>query len=94
MFLFPPEAQPLASLHVNETRTDKPIAAVHAASADDIDLAVKSAKTALGHPSWKLLPPTERGQLMAKLADLIEQNSELFATIDAWDNGSRPSLSP
>lgn len=25
---------------------------------------------------------------MARLADLIEQNKELLATIDAWDNGT------
>lgn len=24
---------------------------------------------------------------MSRLADLIEQNKELLATIDAWDNG-------
>ncbi|KAJ5666125.1 uncharacterized protein N7477_008573 [Penicillium maclennaniae] len=67
--------------------TDKPIATVHAASADDVDRAVKAAKAALADPSWKLLPSTERGQLMARLADLMEQNRELLATIDAWDNG-------
>ncbi|KAL4914754.1 aldehyde dehydrogenase domain-containing protein [Aspergillus aurantiobrunneus] len=67
--------------------TDKPIATVHAASADDIDHAVNAAKAALVHPAWKQLPGTERGQLMAHLADLMEQNKELFATIDAWDNG-------
>jgi aldehyde dehydrogenase (NAD+) len=27
--------------------------------------------------------------LMMKLADLMEQNKELLATIDAWDNGKR-----
>lgn len=68
-------------------RTDKPIATVHAASAEDVNRAVNAAKAALVHPSWKLLPPTDRGQMMAKLADLMEQNRELFATIDAWDNG-------
>jgi aldehyde dehydrogenase (NAD+) len=26
--------------------------------------------------------------LMMKLADLMEQNKELLATIDAWDNGT------
>lgn len=31
---------------------------------------------------------TDKGILMSKLADLIEQNKELFATIDAWDNGN------
>ncbi|KAL4863611.1 hypothetical protein BDV12DRAFT_177305 [Aspergillus spectabilis] len=67
--------------------TDTPIATVHAASPADVDRAVNAAKTALVHPSWKKLPGTERGQLMARLADLIEKNKELFATIDAWDNG-------
>lgn len=31
--------------------------------------------------------------MMAKLANLIEENKELFASIDAWDNGeSYPPL--
>lgn len=67
--------------------TDTPIATVHAAGADDVNHAVQAAKAALVHPSWKLLAATERGQMLAKLADLIEKNKELFATIDAWDNG-------
>ena len=68
-------------------RTDKPIATVRAASAEDTDRAIQAAKQALVHPSWKLMPATERGQLMARLADLIEQNKDLLASIDAWDNG-------
>ncbi|RAH80473.1 aldehyde dehydrogenase [Aspergillus japonicus CBS 114.51] len=67
--------------------TDKLIATVHAATAEDVDAAVQAAKAALGHASWKQLPATERGQLMGRLADLIEQNREVFAAIDAWDNG-------
>ncbi|GLA28463.1 hypothetical protein AnigIFM63604_002668 [Aspergillus niger] len=67
--------------------TDKPIATVHAATAEDVDAAVQAAKAALSHPSWKLLPATERGQLMGRLADLMEENRALFAAIDAWDNG-------
>ncbi|PWY65974.1 aldehyde dehydrogenase [Aspergillus heteromorphus CBS 117.55] len=67
--------------------TDEPIATVHAATAEDVDAAVQAAKAALSHPSWKLLPGTERGQMMGRLADLMEQNRELFASIDAWDNG-------
>lgn len=38
-------------------------------------------------PSWKLLPGTERGILMGKLADLIEANKEILAAVDSWDNG-------
>ncbi|GAQ12108.1 putative aldehyde dehydrogenase-like protein C922.07c [Aspergillus lentulus] len=67
--------------------TDKPITTVHAASAEDVDRAVKAARAALVHPSWKQLPATDRGILMAKLADLMEQKRELLTSIDAWDNG-------
>lgn len=67
--------------------TEKNIATVHAASVDDVDKAVKAAYTALHSPAWKNMPATDRGILMAKLADNIEANKELFATIDAWDNG-------
>ncbi|PYH96503.1 aldehyde dehydrogenase [Aspergillus ellipticus CBS 707.79] len=67
--------------------TDKPIATVHAATEEDVDAAVQAAKKALSHASWKLLPATERGQMMGRLADLMEENRELFASIDAWDNG-------
>jgi aldehyde dehydrogenase (NAD(P)+) len=48
---------------------------------------VEAAKAALVHPSWKQLPATERGQLMGRLADLMEENRQLLASIDAWDNG-------
>lgn len=66
------------------------IAEVHAASAEDVDKAVQAAKTALADPSWKLLPGTERGILMARLADLIEANKEILAAVDSWDNGMHP----
>ncbi|KAH9810039.1 aldehyde dehydrogenase domain-containing protein [Teratosphaeria destructans] len=67
--------------------TEQEIAKVQAASAQDVDKAVQAAHNALHHPSWKRLPATDRGILLWKLADLIEKNKELFATIDAWDNG-------
>jgi aldehyde dehydrogenase (NAD+) len=67
--------------------TEKEIAAVQAATPEDVDRAVKAAKKALKSSEWKLLPNTDRGRLMFKLADLMEQNHELLATIDAWDNG-------
>jgi aldehyde dehydrogenase (NAD+) len=69
--------------------TEEEITSVHSASAEDVDRAVLAAHKALKHPSWKRLPATERGMLMMKLADLMEQNKELLATIDAWDNGKR-----
>ena len=72
--------------------TEKEIATVQAALAEDIDRAVKAAKKALKSLEWKLLPNTDRGRLMVKLADLMEQNHELLATIDAWDNGKESNI--
>ncbi|KND88278.1 putative aldehyde dehydrogenase-like protein [Tolypocladium ophioglossoides CBS 100239] len=67
--------------------TEKDIATVHAASAEDVDKAVKAAREAFRSPEWKDLSATDRGILMTKLADLMESKKELLATIDAWDNG-------
>ncbi|UNI20458.1 mitochondrial aldehyde dehydrogenase [Purpureocillium takamizusanense] len=67
--------------------TEKDIATVQAAGAEDVDAAVQAAHKALRDPSWKQLAPSDRGHLMNKLADAIEVNKETLATIDAWDNG-------
>ncbi|PSN75126.1 aldehyde dehydrogenase [Corynespora cassiicola Philippines] len=70
--------------------TENTIASVHAADTEDVDKAVKAAKWALKNEKWR--EGTERGKMMAKLADLIEKDKELFATIDAWDNGKPYSV--
>lgn len=63
------------------------IASVHAAEPEDVDRAVEAARAAYRNPAWRDLPPAERGDLMYKLAGLIEKNKELLATIETWDNG-------
>ncbi|OHW90908.1 aldehyde dehydrogenase (NAD+) [Colletotrichum incanum] len=67
--------------------TEEKIASVQAAEVEDIDKAVKAAYAALRHESWKGVSATDRGIMMYKLADLIEEHKETLATIDAWDNG-------
>ncbi|RAO67862.1 uncharacterized protein BHQ10_003874 [Talaromyces amestolkiae] len=67
--------------------TESEIATVHAASTEDVDRAVRAAHAALKDPSWKKLSATDRGRLMARLADLVDEKRETLATIDAWDNG-------
>lgn len=71
--------------------TEKEIAAVHAANADDVDKAVRAAHVALTNPEWKQMPAARRGLLMYKLAERIEQQQEIFATSEAWDNGTPPN---
>ena len=63
-----------------------------AASADDIDKAVAAARKAFNDPSWRELPATDRGAIMYKFAELIEQNKEMLATLETWDNGKPYSV--
>ena len=51
-----------------------------------------AARKAFKHSSWKALSGTERGALMMKLADLIEQHAEMLATIECLDNGKPYSV--
>ncbi len=57
------------------------------ASENDIDTAVKAAHEAF-YGTWKTMNPRQRGQIMFKLADLMEQQKEDLATIEAVDSGA------
>jgi aldehyde dehydrogenase (NAD+) len=63
------------------------IVSVYAASVEDVDTAVAAARKALKDPSWRDLPPTDRGNMIIKLSDLIAEHAETLATIETWDNG-------
>ncbi|KAK0623413.1 aldehyde dehydrogenase domain-containing protein [Immersiella caudata] len=77
---------------INPT-TEEEICSVAAASADDVDVAVEAARKAFRDASWKSLSGTERGALMTKLAELVEQHAETLATIETLDNGKPYSVS-
>ncbi|KAH7124899.1 aldehyde dehydrogenase domain-containing protein [Dactylonectria estremocensis] len=65
---------------------EEEIARVHAADASDVEDAVCAAREAF-EGGWVETPGTDRGRLLYKLADLIEQHGELLAAIESWDNG-------
>ncbi|KAI0040771.1 NAD-dependent aldehyde dehydrogenase [Auriscalpium vulgare] len=53
----------------------------------DIDRAVKAAKRAY-HESWGLsVPGAERGKLLSRLADLMDEHFDELAALEALDNG-------
>ena len=72
--------------------TEKEICTVEGAGPEDVDIAVTAARKALHNPSWRDMDPTERGDIMRKLADLIEAERDIFATLDTWDNGKPYSV--
>jgi len=63
------------------------IARVAEGDAADVDLAVKAARRAFDDGSWGRLTPSERGRLIWKLADLLEENADEFAELEVLNNG-------
>ena len=53
----------------------------------DVDLAVKAARKAFETGPWPTMSPAERGRLLWKLSDLLEQHLEEFAELETLDNG-------
>ena len=53
----------------------------------EIDLAVAAARKAFETGPWPDLSPEERGRLLWKLSDLIEQHHEELAELETLDNG-------
>ena len=62
------------------------LASVSAAQGEDVDAAVESAQAAF-QGQWRTILPARRGQLLHKLADLIERDSDDLASLEALDAG-------
>lgn len=67
--------------------TEQRIAEVAAGDAADIDLAVAAARKAFESGDWPKMDARDRGKLMNRLADLIEQHLEELAVLETFDNG-------
>ncbi|XP_077307874.1 cytosolic 10-formyltetrahydrofolate dehydrogenase isoform X1 [Lithobates pipiens] len=64
------------------------ICKVSLAQLSDIDKAVSSAKEAFENGEWGKMNPRDRGRLMYRLADLMEEHQEELATIESIDSGA------
>src|SRR6476646_4508384 len=67
--------------------TGEVLARVAEGDREDIDRAVKAALAAFETGPWSKMTPSERGRLIWKLGDLLEQNLEEFAELEMLDNG-------
>jgi acyl-CoA reductase-like NAD-dependent aldehyde dehydrogenase len=68
------------------------IAVVAHAGAEDVARAVAAAREAFESGPWATLAPSARGQLIAALADAIEEHQEEIAQIESLDNGKPVKL--
>jgi acyl-CoA reductase-like NAD-dependent aldehyde dehydrogenase len=67
--------------------TGQPITQIAHAGAPDVDRAVGAARRALEEGAWSKAPAADRGRLMNRLADLIEEHADELAELESLDNG-------
>src|SRR5687768_18262162 len=67
--------------------TEEVIANVAEGDAADIDAAVKAARQQFDGGEWSKMDARDRGRLIGKLADLIEEELDELAALESLDNG-------
>lgn len=80
--------EPLNGAHFTtpDPATGRSIAAIAEAGVQDVDRAVRAARAAFDGP-WSRLTPNDRGQIIGRLAALIDGHGDELAELEALDNG-------
>jgi betaine-aldehyde dehydrogenase len=74
-----------ATEEVVNPATGEPIAEAPLSTEEDVDRAVKAARSAFG--DWSTKPPMERSAVLLKIADLIEERADEIADLESADAG-------
>lgn len=67
--------------------TNTPWASFACAAPEDVDRAVRAARRALTEGEWAAMRPSQRGRLLWRLADLIEEYAAELGRIETQDSG-------
>ena len=80
------------TFEVYDPSTGEVLARVAAGGAEDIDRAVRAARRAFDDGPWRTMKPSERGRIMQRLAQLMEEHGEELAELESLDNGKPLSV--
>ncbi len=72
-------------MKINHLLTGKVFTKAARSTAEDIELALDAAHAA--KDAWGKTSAAERAQILNKIADRIEENLEMIAVAETWDNG-------
>jgi phenylacetaldehyde dehydrogenase len=72
---------------VHDPSTGEVIAQCSSGGAPEVDRAVRAARRAFESGPWSRITPSDRGRLLWRLADLIEEHGEELAQLESLDNG-------
>ena len=77
---------------VIDPATERQIAQIADADAEDVDRAVRAARAAFESGPWAQMLPDERERLMWRLAELMERHAAELAELESLDNGKPIAL--
>ncbi len=75
------------TLDVINPATGRAFASIYTANEDDINQAVIAARQAFEGAEWNALTAAERGQILWRIGDLIDENAEMLAELTTLENG-------
>ncbi len=70
------------TFEVENPATESKIASAARGGAEDIKRAVRAARQAFDDGPWQRINPSERGKLLWRLADAIEERADEFAQLE------------
>jgi acyl-CoA reductase-like NAD-dependent aldehyde dehydrogenase len=79
------ESDGSATIEITNPANGEPIGRTPAANTRDVERAVDAARS--GHLEWVAMAPDQRARALSSAADLIEQESEDFAILEALQTG-------
>jgi phenylacetaldehyde dehydrogenase len=80
------------TLAVIDPATERQIASLAAADAQDAERAVAAARASFEAGSWRRMPPGTQSRIMYKIADAIEAEAEPLSHLEALDSGKPLAL--
>ncbi|CAN5858085.1 aldehyde dehydrogenase DhaS [soil metagenome] len=67
--------------------TGETLTAVAEATPTDVDAAVAAARAAFNDPAWRRMDAADRGALLWRMADIMEQRADALIRLEVLDNG-------
>ncbi|KAL6839417.1 hypothetical protein ACP4OV_030687 [Aristida adscensionis] len=87
------------TFETRDPRTGYVIASIAEGDKDDVDLAVTAARKAFDHGEWPRMSGSlfgrswqERGRIMTRFADLVEQHADELGVLESLDAGKQPAI--
>lgn len=87
------EAVGKTTFGIENPATGEEVIQIQEGRAEDVDIAVKKARALFNDPTYRETNPMERGAILLKLADLMEESKDDLIALEMLDTGKTYKVS-